>query len=128
MDRLKKYICVHVSWYTLVCFCHVPLFSMSCCNEKRKGRGKGNEDDVTDVDLLFCVCEKRVDVDFHNNDMEHNTKYRVKYVQTHCFVPTQQQRPQSSVSFCLSCVFFRRQVSSETAMWSPRPSMMLSCS
>lgn len=95
---------------------------------REKGGGKGNADDVTDVDLLFCVCEKRIDVDFHNNDMEHNTRYRVKYVQTRCFVPTQQQRPQSSVSFCLSCVFFRRQVSSETAMWSPRPSMMLSCS
>lgn len=95
---------------------------------REKGGGKGNEDDVTDVDLLFCVCEKRVNVDFHNYDMEQNTRYRVKYVQTRCFVPTQQQRPQSSVSFCLSCVFFRRQVSSETAMWSPRPSMMLSCS
>lgn len=124
MDQFKKYICVYVSWYTVVCFCHVPLFSMSCCNEKRKGRGKGNADDITDVALLFCVCEKHIDVDFH---MEHNTKYIVKSVQTRCFVPTQQQPPQSSVSFCLSCVF-RRQVSSETAMWSPRPSMMLSCS
>lgn len=73
--------------------------------KREKGGGKGNADDVTDVDLLFCVCEKRIDVDFHNNDMEHNTRYRVKYVQTRCFVPTQQQRPQSSVSFCLSCVF-----------------------
>lgn len=76
--------------------------------KREKGGGKGNADDVTDVDLLFCVCEKRVDVDFHNNDMEHNTKYRVKYVQTRCFVPTQQQRPQSSVSFCLSCVLVVR--------------------
>lgn len=93
---------------------------------REKGGGKGNEDDVTDVDLLFCVCEKRVDVDFHNNDMEHNTRYRVKYVQNVSCRPNSSGRSPQSHSVCP--VFSRRQVSSETAMWSPRPSMMLSCS
>lgn len=67
---------------------------------REKGGGKGNEDDVTDVDLLFCVCEKRVDVDFHNYDMEQNTRYRVKYVQNVSCRPNSSGRSPQSHSVC----------------------------
>lgn len=68
--------------------------------KREKGGGKGNADDVTDVDLLFCVCEKRIDVDFHNNDMEQNTRYRVKYVQNVSCRPNSSGRSPQSHSVC----------------------------